>query len=614
MPGFVHLHVHSSYSLLESSLSIARLAELAKADRQPALALTDTDNMFGALECSDKMADIGVQPVVGCALAVDFGDQDAAPRAGGGVPVERPRIVLLAARENGYRSLMRLNSRAFLETPPNEPPHLKLAWLEGETDGLIALSGGPRGPLDTAVVAGQGNLAGTRADALVRLFGDRLYLELQRHGSAAERTAEAALIELAYARGLPLVATNAPLSAPRDDYEAHDALICIAQGRLVADTERRQFTPEHRFKTRAEMAALFADLPEAIDSTVEIAQRCAFRPQTRAPILPRFSVGEGGAAVDEAVELRKRAEAGLACRIAIHGVAPGRTVEEYNERLAFELKVIEGMKYPGYFLIVSDFIQWAKGEGIPVGPGRGSGAGSLVSYALTITDLDPIRFDLLFERFLNPERVSMPDFDIDFCQDRRDEVIRYVQGPYGPDRVAQIITFGTLQARGVLRDVGRVLQMPYGQVDKLCKLVPQNPLNPVTLNRAIDDEPRLQAARDSDPLLARAFHIAQNLEGLHRHASTHAAGIVIGERPLTEMVPLYRDPKSNMPVTQFNMKWVEQAGLVKFDFLGLKTLTVLEKAAALLRKRGVEVDLAAIPLDDEKTYATLARAEADRKS
>src|SRR2546429_246611 len=260
--------------------------------------------------------------------------------------------------------------------------------------------------------------------------------------------------------------------------------------------------------------------------------------------------------------------------------------------------------------IVADFIQWAKAQGIPVGPIRGSGAGSLVSYALTITDLDPMRFGLLFERFLNPERVSMPDFDIDFCQDRRDEVISYVQERYGRDRVAQIITFGTLQARGVLRDVGRVLQMPYGHVDKLCKLVPQNPLNPVTLARAIDDEPRLQAARDSDPLVARAFDIAQKLEGLHRHASTHAAGIVIGERPLTEMVPLYRDPKSNMPVTQFNMKWVEQAGLVKFDFLGLKTLTVLDKAAALLRKRGIEIDLAAIPLDDEKTYAMLARAEA----
>src|SRR4051812_27899614 len=609
MPGFVHLHVHSSYSLLEGALTIARLAELAKADRQPALALTDTDNMFGALEFSDKMAAAGIQPIIGCALAIDFLDQDSGPRSGTGPMLERPRIVLLAARESGYRSLMRLNSRAFLETEPNEQPHLKLAWLEDESAGLIALTGGPGGPLDAAVLAGQAQLANGRCEALQRLFGDRLYIELQRHGTTAERSAEPALVELAYARGIPLVASNEPLFARREDYEAHDALICIAEGRLMVETDRRQLTPEHRFKTRAEMTELFADLPEAIASTVEIAQRCAFRPRVQAPILPRFSVGSEGAAVDEAAELRKRAEAGLEQRISNHGIAPSRTVEDYRERLAFELNVIAGMRYPGYFLIVSDFIQWAKGQGIPVGPGRGSGAGSLVAYALTITDLDPIRFGLLFERFLNPDRVSMPDFDIDFCQDRRDEVIDYVQQRYGRDRVAQIITFGTLQARGVLRDVGRVLQMPYGHVDKLCKLVPQNPANPVTLKRAIDDEPRLQAERDADPVVRRAFDIAQRLEGLHRHASTHAAGIVIGERPLDELVPLYRDPKSNMPVTQFNMKWVEPAGLVKFDFLGLKTLTVLETAVRLVRRRAIEIDLLRIPLDDAKTFEMLARGE-----
>src|SRR6516165_8123064 len=523
MPGFVHLHVHSSYSLLEGALTIARLCELAKADRQPALALTDTDNMFGALEFSDKMAAAGIQPIVGCALAVDFADQDAVLRAGSPQQLERPRIVLLAARESGYRSLMRLNSRAFLETAPNEPPHLRLAWLEGETEGLIALTGGPGGPLNAAIVAGQSHLAELRC-------------------------------------------------------EAHDALICIAEGRLVVETDRRQFTPEHRFKTRVEMVALFADLPEAVASTVEIARRCAFRPRVQAPILPRFSVGADGAAVDEAAELRKRAEAGLDRRIKAHGVAPRRTVEDYRERLAFELNVIEGMKYPGYFLIVSDFIQWAKAQGIPVGPGRGSGAGSLVAYALTITDLDPIRFGLLFERFLNPERVSMPDFDIDFCQDRRDEVIGYVQQKYGRDRVAQIITFGKLQARAVLRDVGRVLGLPYGQVDRLCKLVPNNPAHPVTLEQAIAGEPALRQQRDTDETVARLIAIALKLEGLYRHASTHAAGVVIGDRPLTELVPLYRDPRSDIPVTQFNMKWVELAGLVKFDFLGLKTLTVLARA------------------------------------
>ena len=610
-PGFVHLHVHSSYSLLEGALPIARLAELAKADRQPALALTDTDNMFGALEFSDKMAASGIQPIIGCALAIDFGDQDHGARpAGVAATRELPRIVLLAAREEGYRNLMRLNARAFLghvavAHGAAEPAHIKLAWLEGACDGLIALTGGPGGPLDRAIAAGQPPLAAARGEALTRLFGDRLYVELQRHGGADERAVERALIDFAYARGLPLVATNEPLFATADDYEAHDALICIAEGRLVAETGRRQLTVEHRFKTRAEMMALFADLPEALSATVEIAERCAFRPTARKPILPQFAE-----TFDEADELKKRAEEGLSRRIKAHGVAHGYTEDQYHERLAFELKVIGGMKYPGYFLIVSDFIQWAKQQGIPVGPGRGSGAGSLVAYALTITDLDPIRFGLLFERFLNPERVSMPDFDIDFCQNRRDEVIRYVQERYGRDRVAQIITFGTLQARGVLRDVGRVLEMPYGQVDKLCKLVPQNPAAPVTLSRAIADEPRLQAARDDDPVVARAFAIAQKLEGLNRHASTHAAGIVIGDRPLDELVPLYRDPKSDMPVTQFNMKWVEQAGLVKFDFLGLTTLTVLETAVRLVRQRGIEIDLAAIPFDDKKTFEQLSKAEA----
>ena len=609
---FVHLHVHSSYSLLEGALKIGRLAELAKADRQPALALTDTDNMFGALEFSEKLAGSGIQPIVGCCLSVDFGDvaRDARhPQQS----FSLPRLVLLAAHEQGYRSLMRLSSRAYLENPPNEAVHIKYDWLAGETDGLIVLSGGPSGALDQAVAGGRLDLARGRCAQLRALFGDRLYIELQRHGLPEERSIEPHLLDTAYELGLPLVATNEPFFATPEDYEAHDALICIAGGRVVAETDRRKLSPEHYFKSRSEMAALFADLPEAIVNTAEIAQRCAYRPRTAKPILPRFDAADAVSQTGEDAEaaaLRAQAEAGLARRIATHGLAPGMSEEEYRARLKFELDVIERMKYPGYFLIVADFIQWAKGEGIPVGPGRGSGAGSMVAYALFITDLDPLRFGLLFERFLNPERVSMPDFDIDFCQDRRDEVIRYVQRKYGRDQVAQIITFGTLQARGVLRDVGRVLEMPYGQVDKLCKLVPQNPANPVTLSRAIDDEPKLQAERDTNPTVRRAFDIARKLEGLTRHASTHAAGIVIGDRPLTELVPMYRDPKSDMPVTQFNKKWVEQAGLVKFDFLGLKTLTVLKTAVELLKKRDIEIDLSAIPLDDTRTYEMLARAEA----
>ncbi len=606
-PGFVHLHVHSSFSLLESALTIERLAALAKADRQPALALTDTDNMFGVLEFSEKLAGYGIQPIVGCSLAVDFGDQEARV---GVQPPPHPRIVLLAAREDGYRSLMRLNSRAFLETAPTEKPHIKLSWLDAETAGLIALSGGPGGPLDAAIDGGQNALTGTRFEALARLFGDRLYIELQRHHTAAQRANEGALIELAYARGVPLVATNAPLFATREDYEAHDALICIAEGRYLAESDRRQFTAEHRFKTRAEMTTLFSDLPEALASTVEIAQRCAFRPRTQSPILPRFSVGEQGAKVDEAAELRKRAEEGLERRVKIHGLAAGRTLEEYRDRLAFELKVIEGMKYPGYFLIVSDFIQWAKQEGIPVGPGRGSGAGSLVSYALTITDLDPMRFGLLFERFLNPERVSMPDFDIDFCQDRRDEVIRYVQERYGSEQVAQIITFGTLQARGVLRDVGRVCRCRTGRSTSSASWCRRMPSTRSSSARRSTTSRGCRRRAIAIRWCGAPSTSPASSKGLHRHASTHAAGIVIGERRLDEMVPLYRDPKSLMPVTQFNMKWVEQAGLVKFDFLGLKTLTVLQTAVALVKKRGIDIDLAAIPLDDEKTYALLARAEA----
>src|SRR6185312_350348 len=609
--GFIHLHVHSAYSLLKGSIKIQKLAELAKADRQPALALTDTDNMFGALEFSDKLANYGIQPIIGCELAVDFGDQD--PNARNALATGAARIVLLAARERGYRNLMRLNSRAFLETPTHQAPHIKFEWLEGHAEDLIALSGGPDGPISLALAANQVQLALTRCERLASRFGDRLYLELQRHGIERERRAEAGLIDLAYSRGLPLVATNQPYFAATDDYEAHDALLCIASGRLIAETDREQLTADHRFKTRAEMAVLFADVPEALASTVEIAERCAFRPMTRKPILPRFTVGATANAVDaqsdEAAELRRQAEQGLSNRLRIHGLSPGASEEDYRARLAFEIDVITRMNYAGYFLIVSDFIKWAKSAGIPVGPGRGSGAGSLVAYSLTITDLDPIRFGLLFERFLNPERVSMPDFDIDFCQDRRGEVIDYVQQRYGRDQVAQIITFGTLQARGVLRDVGRVLQMPYGQVDKLTKLVPQNPAAPVTLAAAIASEPKLQAFRDEDAVVARAFDIAQRLEGLPRHASTHPAGIVIGDRPLSELVPLYRDPKSDMPVTQFNMKWVEPAGLVKFDFLGLKTLTVLDVAVKLLGQRGVELDLATLPLDDAASYQMLARGD-----
>jgi len=592
--GFVHLHVHSSYSLLEGAMRVPTLEKLAKEDRQPAMALTDTNNLFGALEFSEKFSGSGIQPIAGLQLTVALEEDD--PNARPALDRRLPSIVLLAATEAGYRNLLQLTSRAWLDAQPGEPVHVRLPFLADHAAGLIALTGGPNGPVDMALASGQADVAARRLGQLAEIFDRRLYLELQRHGVDSERTVERELIRLAYDRGLPLAAANEPYFSSGGDYEAHDALLAIAEGRLVSDDRRRRLTERHHFATRAEMQALFADIPEALASTVEIAMRCSVRARTAKPMLPRFSIE-----MDEAEDLRQRAANGLKARLDAHGPAEGLTLADYDRRLEYELSIIERMKFPGYFLIVSDFIQWAKAQDIPVGPGRGSGAGSLVAWALTITDLDPLRFQLLFERFLNPERVSMPDFDIDFCQDRRDEVISYVQRRYGEERVAQIITFGTLQARGVMRDVGRVFEMPYGQVDRLTKLVPQNPANPVTLAQAIADEPRLSEAAQEDPVVGQMLTVAQKLEGLHRHASTHAAGIVIGDRPLEQLVPLYKDPKSGMRVTQFNMKWVEQAGLVKFDFLGLKTLTVLRTAVNLLAQRGVRVDLSAIPLDDRKT-------------
>ncbi|WP_425373825.1 DNA polymerase III subunit alpha [Phyllobacterium salinisoli] len=611
-PRFIHLRVHSAYSLLEGALQIGKIIGHAVGDNAPAIAITDTNNLFGALEFAQKAVKDGVQPIVGCQLDLSFGDSgDDSRSASRRDALGLAPIVLIAATEEGYTNLVRLVSRAYLETPAGDPVHIDAGWLDGHSEGIIALTGGALGPIGRALAAERPDRAQQRLQHLQFLFGDRLYVELQRP-AGYDRLIEARMIELAYARALPLVATNEAFFLKSADYEAHDALLAIADGQLLSSDERRRLTPDHYLKSQAEMAALFADLPEALENTVEIARRCCWYPETRKPILPRFTgdAGNPEAALQaEADELARQAREGLDQRIATLGMADGYTREQYIERLEYEISIIQRMGFPGYFLIVSDFIKWAKAQGIPVGPGRGSGAGSLVAYALTITDVDPLRFSLLFERFLNPDRVSMPDFDIDFCQDRRDEVIRYVQAKYGRDQVAQIITFGTLQARAVLRDVGRVLEMPYGQVDRLCKLVPQNPANPVTLGQAIESEPKIAEEREKEPVVGRLLDIGLKLEGLYRHASTHAAGIVIGDRPLSELVPMYRDPRSDMPVTQYNMKWVEQAGLVKFDFLGLKTLTVLQTAVKLVARKNIAIDLSNLPLDDEPTYEMLSRGE-----
>ncbi len=605
---FIHLHVHSAYSLSEGAIPVSTLKDLCLAAGMPAVAVTDTNNLFGALEISTTLASAGIQPIIG--IQQSFATEDfGLTLARGARP---PNLVLLAQSEAGYKNLLKLTSEAFLQSATEDGACSELSRLEGASDGLICLTGGFDGPIDVALREGRLAEAKAGLEALRALFPDRLYVELQRCENQRVATAEAALVELAYELALPLVATNEPFFPAPDDFEAHDALMCIADGAYVHQDDRRKVTPAHCFKTGEEMSVLFADLPEAIESSVEIARRCAFRPRFHDPILPRFVdgvVADGSEAIAaEAMELDRQAREGLKKRLrTIELAAPE---DKYWKRLKRELTIINDMGFPGYFLIVSDFIKWSKAEGIPVGPGRGSGAGSVVAWALTITDLDPLRFGLLFERFLNPERVSMPDFDIDFCQERRDEVIRYVQEKYGRDRVAQIITFGKLQARAVLRDVGRVLNMPFGQVDRICKLVPNNPANPVTLGEALKTEPRLEEMRSEDDAVAALLEKALKLEGLYRHASTHAAGVVIGDRPLHELVPLYRDPRSDMPATQFNMKWVEPAGLVKFDFLGLKTLTVIERAVQFVKTRGEDLDIDQIPISDSTTFEMLGEGQA----
>jgi DNA polymerase III subunit alpha len=608
LADFVHLRVHTAYSLSAGAIKVKELVQLCRAEAMPAVAITDSGNLFGALEFATACAEAGIQPIIGCELALASTEPRFGPRPGNGAAAETDRIVLLVQSEAGYRNLMALVSRAFLDGEAGAEPAVGLGDLAAANEGLLCLTGGAGGPVGRLLAEGQTEPAEAMLVSLKNAFPDRLYIELQRHGLPQAARSEAGLIDLAYAHDLPLVATNDSYFPDREFYEAHDALLCIAQGRAVADDDRKRLTPEHFFRPAAEMRALFADLPEACDNTLVIARRCAFIPQPRKPILPAFPLPEGE---DEEGALRGAARAGLEARLQAAGIADATAyrAKDYEDRLEFELDMIVKTGFAGYFLIVADFIQWAKKQGIPVGPGRGSGAGSVVAWALTITDLDPLRFGLLFERFLNPERVSMPDFDVDFCQDRRDEVIRYVQQKYGRDRVAQIITFGKLQARAVLRDVGRVLGMPYGQVDRIAKLVPYNPAHPVTLAKAIAAEPQLQQQRETDESVARLMEIALRLEGLYRHASTHAAGVVIGDRSLSELVPLYRDPRSDMPVTQFNMKWVELAGLVKFDFLGLKTLTVLARCLALLQARGVELDLANLPLDDRPTFELLSRGD-----
>jgi DNA polymerase-3 subunit alpha len=588
---FIHLHLHSAYSLAEGAIKMPDLINNIGHLGHAAVAVTDTNNMFGALEFSLAAQKVGIQPIIGCQIRLGHEGQE---------------LVLLVQNEEGYLNLSRLVSDAYMHTEDMHKPLVSWAELEEFNGGLICLSGGLNGPVSQYLLHNQAKDAEKALHKLKKLFPNRLYMEIQRHGLREEAQIEEQLLDLAYKHDVPLVATNDSYFLNRKMHQAHDALLCIAEGRYVSEEDRRKVTPDHYLKSTDEMVKLFVDLPEAIANTVQIAKRCSYLLQVIDPILPPFECDDGR---DEVEELKHISKEGLKWRLEnfVDDFENEDVSKRYWDRLDFELNTIIQMGFPGYFLICSDFIRWAKDRDIPVGPGRGSGAGSIVAWALKITDLDPLEFNLLFERFLNPERVSMPDFDVDFCQDRREEVITYVQEKYGRDKVAQIITFGKLQARAVVRDVGRVLQMSYGQVDRLAKMIPSNPANPVTLQQALNEDADLRNEIRKDETSQRLIDIALELEGLFRHAGTHAAGLVIGDRPLHELVPLYRDPRSPMPVTQFNMKYVEQAGLVKFDFLGLKTLTVIHKAVKHIKEEhGVDVDPLMLPFDDKKTYDMIA--------
>ncbi|MET0364265.1 MAG: DNA polymerase III subunit alpha, partial [Sphingobium sp.] len=535
---FVPLRVFSSFTMLEGAIEPKAIAKRSRKLGFPAVGIADRNGLYGSMAFSDACKSEGVQPVIGSVIGV------ARPGDIGGGADAIDWLVLYAQDETGYDNLCDLVSAAHLDRPDTLAPHVTLERMRGRTDGLICLTAAGEGALVRLLAEGQSSAAKAYLDRLSDLFGDRLYIEVCRRNEPAEEQAEGALLDLAYDRVLPIIATNPACFAEPDFHPAHDVMLCIASSSYVDSPDRQHSSPQSWMKPAEEMARLFADLPEALANTLVVAQRCAVAAPKRKPILPSLA----GDIEGEKAMLRDQAERGLAARLEKAGITDPDARKAYEERLAFEIGIINQMGFPGYFLIVADFIMWAKSHDIPVGPGRGSGAGSLVAWSLTITDLDPLKLGLLFERFLNPERVSMPDFDIDFCETRRGEVIRYVQEKYGRDHVAQIITFGKLKARAVLKDTGRVLQMSYGQVDRLAKMVPNHPTDPWTLERTMNGVSEFVAEYNGDEQVKRLVDYAMKLEGLPRHSSTHAAGVVIGDRPLSQLVPLYRDPRSDMPV------------------------------------------------------------------
>jgi DNA polymerase-3 subunit alpha len=598
---FVHLRLHTAYSLCEGAIKIKDLAKECVNKRFPAVAITDTNNMFGVLEFSMATAENGIQPIIGSLVNVKFSD------------IVAP-VVFIAKSDVGYKNLLKLMACFYIENKKHGK-YITLDNLHAYNDGVITLSGGYGGPAGILLSQNDRDGASDFLNELSSIFKNRFYIEISRTGEPAEQQTENFFINYAFQNDIPIVATNEAFYLDKSMHMAHDALLCIAGGTYISVKERKRLSPEHYLKSSDEMFELFSDIKEAAFNTACIAQRCSFMPEKKGAVLPSFT-NDSSTCEDEIIE--EQALAGL--KKLMHDEvlsykenqnSDHKEIEgKYLDRLKYELSVIKSMGFSGYFLIVSDFVKWAKINNIPVGPGRGSGAGSVVGWALYITGIDPVRYNLIFERFLNPDRISMPDFDIDFCQEGRDDVIRYVQSKYGSNRVAQIIALGKLQARAVIRDVGRVIQMPYGQVDRISKLVPHNPVSPIELSQALEIEPQLRQMMSEDSGVDFLINTALQLEGLYRHASTHAAGIVISNDPIDEIVPLYSDDESDMPITQFNMKFVENTGLVKFDFLGLKTLTVIKHTCDNIKKyHGIEIDISKIDLEDRKTFELLCAVD-----
>ena len=614
-PKFIHLRVHTAYSLSQGAIKIGDLIHKLQEMNMPAVAMTDTGNMFGGKAFSTYAAEGGVKPILGCEFFLHNPDSDDILKSKGKT-LGRDQFILLVQNEKGYQNIMKLMKRFYLDsTKEGNDPALTYEDLEEFCEGLIALTGGFEGPIGRLILENRNDEAEALLERLKKAFGNRLYMEISRIGLEGEAKTEKAFIDLAYKLDVPLVATNEAFFVDADMYEAHDALICIAAGEVISNENRKKYSINNRLKTEAEMLELFEDLPEALENTVNIAKRCNYLSEKVQPLLPIFECPDG---LSQDEYITQEAQKGLKERMEKQVYFEGMTDEQkaeidkkYFERLEYELSVIKRMGFPGYFLIVSDFIRWSKTHGVPVGPGRGSGAGSIVAWSLKITELDPIKLELLFERFLNPDRVNMPDFDVDFCQENREKTIEYVQNKYGFDHVAQIITYGKLQAKNVIRDVARVMQMPYAQADRLSKMVPPPVQGKnVSLKQALEMVPELEQMRTSDPQINKLFEICMKLEGLYRQSGVHAAGVVIGDRPLDELVPLYKDPRAEMPVTQYDMKFVEETGLIKFDFLGLKTLTVIKKAVDWVEKtKGIKLDMESLALDDKATYEMMQRGE-----